>query len=204
MMVEGTDKGKFIDLTKKAFSEAGIDVEINILPPPQAIASFNEKKYDVLFPALDVNFPDLKKVSVSETIYMKKDFVFTQKGKPLLRTVQDLIGKTVGLTQGYPYDPAVTSNKQINLRYQKSDFVNVKDLNVGKIDAFIVEENTGLNAFERFRSKNYQYDNASPISEQNVYYAFQQSLEDKQKLVTKAIKDLKISGYFAKIFGNGA
>ncbi len=102
--VESESKGLFIDLTRAVASAAEADIRISVLPPPRALQGFSNGSQKVLFPALDVLFPaDSTIVRSRETIDCKEDFVFTRKGSPKLVTLDDLKGKRVGITRGYPY-----------------------------------------------------------------------------------------------------
>lgn len=198
LMVENKDKGVFVDLAKEVARRAGFDAEVAVVPPPRAIGDFLEGKADALFPALDVNFPDTSKFFRSENIYEKKDFAFTKKGGAQLTSIADLAGKKVGITNGYPYVKELTENKSIRFQPTQTDEQNAEKLRDGRIDAFVVEEKSGLKAFEKTKSSDaIQYDPAKALSTQSVYYACKsKELADR---ISKALADMKSDGTFAKI-----
>jgi polar amino acid transport system substrate-binding protein len=203
LMVIDKDNGVFIELTKTIAERAGLQVEITVIPPKRAINDFSEKQMDVLFPALDVNFsPEKMPLKSSELIYVKKDFVFTPKGSALLATLKDLEGKTVGITLGYPYVRELTENPLIRIESAQSDELSAKMLEAGRTQAFVVEEKSGLKAFENTGLKDkIQYDPSRPLSQQDVYYAFQKDEkgENLDRIFSKTLAEMKQDGTFAKI-----
>ena len=103
-MVENENQGTFISLTRDMAERVNLNIEIIIFPPKRAWVSFFKNKIDVIFPAFDVNFPEGTQKVTSIAVSSKPDYVFTRKGTPLFRTIEDLNGKRVGLTLGYPYE----------------------------------------------------------------------------------------------------
>lgn len=203
LMVEDKDHGVFVDLTKTIAQRAKIDIEIVVYPPKRVLNYFMRKKIDIFFPALDVNFPKGIEIEKSkELIYTKEDFVFTKKGNPLYRTIPDLENKKIGITLGYPYVNQLIHNNLIKLEQANEDIMNAKKLISGRIDAFVVEEKSGLKSFEQAGLQSQmQYDPKTPLSRQNVYYAFQATTEGVKlsQLLSTALKEIKQDGTFAEI-----
>jgi len=203
LMVEDSDHGVFIELTKTIAQRADFEIEIVISPPKRTMSYFIKQKVDAIFPALDINFSEGTSFEkASEIIYIKQDFVFTKKGNPLYRVISDLEGKKIGITSGYPYAKELTDNHLIQLEPMDSDEVNTQKLMKGKIDAFVVEEKSGLKAFEKtgFQSQ-IQYDPGTPLSKQDVYYAFQATDRGRElsKRISDVLKQMKQDGTFAEI-----
>ena len=173
--IESPTKGHFVDLTLAIAKEAALDIDIQISPPPRAIESFMQGKTLVLFPALDVFFaPEQTIVRTRGSFNCKEDFVFTKKGKPFYRTLNELKGKPVGLTQGYPYVKEVVERKDIGFETALSDEANVEKLMKGRLDAFVVEKASGTRAFQNVNAfADMQVDYKKPVSRQDVYWAFQ-------------------------------
>ena len=203
MHVESETKGVFIELTREVARQAGTDIAIHVLPPLRAVHGYFDGSYAALFPALDVNFaPGQAIVRTAESIDCKEDFVFTRKGEPMLKTLDDLRGKRVGLTRGYPYAQEVTENKAMNIEIAASDETNIRKLIAGHLDAFVLDEKTGVKAFEILGlTGQMQYAPKEPVSRQDVYYAFQNT-PDGQALAARfsqALSQMKASGRYREI-----
>ncbi|MFV0934176.1 substrate-binding periplasmic protein [Pseudomonas jessenii] len=201
--VESESKGLFIELTHEVAHRAGTDIAINVLPPLRAVHEYFDGSYAVLFPALDVTFaPGQPITRTAESIDCKEDFVFTRKGSQLLKTLDDLKGKHVGITRGYPYAREITENKEMIIEAAASDETNIRKLIAGHLDAFILDEKTGVQAFQDLGLvAQMQYAPKVPVSRQDVYYAFQNTA-DGEALAAKfslALNQMKASGRYHEI-----
>ncbi len=198
LMVENKDKGVFVELTQEVARRAAIPIDIRVFPPQRTINSFSQKKVAGIFPALDVTNPG--PVSKSTPIYIKVDYIFYKKGNRRV-SIQDLEGRRVGLTRGYPYVKELTGNPKIRIELANDDETNMKKLAAGRIDAFVVEEKTGLAAIKKSGVTGIEYDPAHKLSEQQVYYAFQPTAEGKQtaEKFSQALKSMQKDGTFSQI-----
>lgn len=201
LMVEDAKKGIFIELANEMAKRAGVEIEIAVMPPQRIQEDFKTGKLDVMFPALDVLFSkEGQPLKTKEILYIKRDFAFTKKGSAMLKTIGDLEGKTVGLTQGYPYVKELTENKKIKFDAAQNDETNAQKLTSGRFDAFVVEERSGLQAFKKAGvADQIQYDANTPLSEQQVYFALKKGLNDLEGKLSKALADMKTDGTFSKI-----
>lgn len=207
LMVIDENKGVFVELAKEIAKKAGLKVSIKVEPPLRTVDNFQKGSVQCIFPALDVNFPPGTKIERSESIYIKHDFAFLKKGDPLINTIKGLEGKKVGITKGYPYVAELTENKKILIDMADSDEINAKKLTGGRIDAFVVEEKTGLQAFKNVELiDKIDYDKNAPLSKQDVYFAFPPNDTGKTlaKKVTDAMKAMKADGSFDKIMAKAS
>lgn len=211
-LVESATSGLFIDLVQAVAAEARQPIRISIQPPPRAVQSFSSGSQAVLFPALDVLFPvGTPIVRSKEAIDCKEDFVFTRSGAPLLNSLADLKGKRVGITRGYPYAREVSENSLYTVESASTDEANLQKLIAGRLDAFILDEKTGIRALQKDGlTQQVQYDPQHPVSRQEVYYAFQNNAEGKAlaEQFSAALEKLKSDGRYQKItrgitFANG-
>ena len=208
LMVQDAEHGVFITLTQEIIRRLGISATIRVSPPQRAIRELILGDADVLFPALDVFF-DAKQAMPSqdvsrtdEVIYVKRDYVFTRRGNPPLTKLEDLKNKRVGLTRGYPYARAVEYAFDYKLDYSQTDEIGVRKLMLGRLDAFIVEQQSGIKAFENAGAlESMQYDAAQPVSEQDVYFATANTLEGVElaQRISDVLKAMKQDGTFAEI-----
>jgi polar amino acid transport system substrate-binding protein len=199
LMIENANSGLFVEIVKELISRTGQDFEVVVYPAPRTVASFHAGEIDAFFPALDVLIETDK--AATEPMYVKKDFAFTRTGEPEIRSIQELAGKKVGITAGYPYVKELTANPAITLDVGPNDLANAAKLSAGRIDVFVVEEKTGLAALAQSGVDNVTYPADSPISEQNVYIAFQATEVGKAQAeaFSKALLEMQQDGTFGKI-----
>ena len=198
LMVESDSKGLFIDLTKEIAKRSQLEVHIAVYATSRTLLDFSTDRVDAFFPALEVYMP--KKAARSVPFYTKVDFVFSKKGRKL-HSLKDLEGKKVGLTFRYPYAKELTTNKKIEFEFAADDVTNMKKLSQGLIDAFVVEERSGLQALLLSGEKNIQYSKKNPLSKQEVFYAFQDNEEGKALAdsFSRAIEAMKKDGSFDRL-----
>ena len=179
------------------------DVHIEVMPAPRALRSLMTATHDAVFPALDIFFePGQPVIRTAETIDCKEDFVFTARGTPLLRSLADLRGKVVGITHGYPYSREVMAANGYTLEVAVSDELNIRKLAAGRIDAFVLDEKTGVKAAEALGlSGAIQYDRLAPVSRQEVYVAFQANERGRELAArtSEALRQMKASGRYQAI-----
>ncbi len=207
LMVIDSDNGIFVELTKRIAKEAGLSVIIKVDPPLRTQNNFQKGKIVGLFPALDAMFPPGAKFERSDSIYLKQDFVFTKKGSKILKTLADLNGLKVGITRGYPYARKLTEAKGFKIEEANTDEFNAKKLIAGRIDAFVVEEKTGLQAFKNAKLiDEMQYEPATSLSKQDVYYAFPANDigEMLAPKVSAAMNKMKADGTFGEIMSKAS
>lgn len=203
LMVESESEGLFIELAKAIETELGVTFHIEVWPTPRAIQYFNEGRFDILFPGLETLFHEPNTLlRSSELMYIKKDFVFTLKNTPQVRSVQDLEGLTVGLTRSYPYAQSVLQHENVDFVYVNSDEQNAQMLVRNRIDAFIAEESSGVQAFKNTGLLPLvHYASSSPVSSQDVYFALHQTKRGAllEKQLSKVLSKLKQNGQFTRI-----
>ena len=199
LMVENSDKGVFVDLTREIAKRAGVDIEIVIYPTKRTVKMFHDGAVAGFFPALDVMID--KDISRSSEIYIKEDYAFTRKDTPQITNISELAGKTVGITLGYPYVRKITDNSAFTLANAPQDVLNMKKLAAKRIDVFVVEEKSGLKALKESGVSNVTYPAGHPLSQQKVYYAFQPGNDGKMLAdkFSQALESMKKDGTFAAI-----
>jgi polar amino acid transport system substrate-binding protein len=201
--VESDTRGLFVELTREIARATGHEVSIQVMPPPRAVRGYAEGGYAGLFPALDINFaPGQPITRTAESLDCKEDFVFTRKGAPFLKALDDLQGKRVGITRGYPYARDVTDSKAYSVEAAPSDEANIRKLMAGHLDAFVLDEKTGVKAFEALGlAAQMQYDPTLPVSRQDVYYAFQDTAAGKSLAAefSQALAQMKADGRYQSI-----
>lgn len=202
--VESAQQGLFIELMREVAATARFqNFHIEVMPPPRALRSLMTGAHDAVFPALDIFFePGQPVVRTAEAIDCKEDFVFTARGAPQLRSLADLRGKVVGITHGYPYSREVMTASGYTLEVAVSDELNIRKLAAGRIDAFVLDEKTGIKAAKALGlSDAIQYDSLAPVSRQDVYVAFQPNERGRELAgrASEALRQLKVNGRYQAI-----
>lgn len=202
--VESAHQGLFVELMREVAAAARFHpFHIEVMPPPRALRGLVTSKHDAVFPALDSLFePGQAMVRTTEPIDCKEDFVFTARGTPLLRSLADLRGKVVGITLGYPYSREVVAAKNFTLEVAVSDELNLRKLAAGRIDAFVLDEKTGIKAAQALGLGDaVQYDGMAPVSRQEVYVAFAPTERGRELAArtSDALRQLKANGRYQAI-----
>lgn len=200
LMVVSKNEGVFIELTKALAQEANVELKIVLLTPQRAFQELDANKVDGVFPALKSIMPE--DYELSDSVYVKRDYTFTIKGKAPLETIADLSGKRVAITSGYPYSERLMADKSIQFVVTSRDEQNVKMLLAGRVDAFVVEEKSGLKAFlNNGLEGEISYNSAKPLSEQDVFFAFQKNIRGNNfaNKINAALKVLRDNGTFTRI-----
>ncbi|MEK2645496.1 substrate-binding periplasmic protein [Bdellovibrio sp. BCCA] len=198
LMVENTEKGLFINLTKEIAKRNNRDISIVVYPTGKTLLEFSNNKVDGIFPALDVYVPKLS--ARTAPFYYKTDYIFYKKNHPF-KTIKDLEGRKVGLTFRYPYAQELVQNKKIKFEFAADDVLNMKKLGRGTIDAFVVEQRSGLKALQLSGEKDIEFDKDKPLSQQVVFYAFQNTEEGKMlaEIFSKTIESMKKDGSLSRV-----
>lgn len=203
-MVEDEKNGIFVELTHAMAQRANLDIEILVFPPKRTWVHFRKNKINVIFPAFDVNFlPDKHsgQPTQSTPFSAKPDYVFTRKGRPLLKTIKDLEGKKVGVTLGYPYVKELIENPLIEIDSAHYDELGAKMLVSGRIDAFVISLKTGLDTFKKLGVLDQvQYDIETPLSVHEFYYACHSTEQGKKlcKSISNALDEMREGGILQK------
>lgn len=199
LFVESKDKGLFIKLVREIGKRSKKEINVTVMPPGSALMAFSNNKAHGYFPAHELSMA--KEAHPSLPFYLKKDYIFFRKENRLV-TIKDLEGKKVGLTFRYFYDPQILANKKIRIEYADDDFANMKKLGAGKIDAFVVEERSGIKVLQESGFTNIDFDRNFPLSEKTIFFAFQGTAHGEaiRDLFNKYLEELKADGTLERLF----
>ena len=87
------------------------------------------------------------------------------------------------------------------ISYAVNDYANVLKLDAGRIDVFVVEEKSGLQAVKASHLNSIVYNSDFPLSEQDVYFAFTATEMGRKyaEEFSQALSILKGNGKFQTI-----
>jgi polar amino acid transport system substrate-binding protein len=199
LMVETPEKGVFIDLLKEVSKRSGLTFDVAVYPGKRAHALFKKGEVDMLLP-----FPKGNRMQtghLSDPIFVKRDFVFVKRGRPIPKSLSELRGKTLGITTHYRYKPALYDEASIQLDPGQSDIINVRKLNKGRLDGFLAEEFSGRSAIRESQVEDIVYDPDKPIFVYEAVVLFKGDAEgeDWMRLVNHALSNMRKDGTYMKL-----
>ena len=177
LMIESPETGVFIDYLKEIDRRSSLDFEISVYPGKRAVSLFEVRAVDILIPYPLESGPPSS--TYTTPIHVKKDFAFVRKGRVPPGSIEDLKGLRVGFTKHYHYSPLLLNASGIEKSLNPSDVLNMKMLQAGRIDVFIVEEQSGLRAKKLANTTDLTYDPERPIFTSNTVIVTQESAEGR-------------------------
>lgn len=196
--------GPFADLIKEIGRRTGIHITIEILPPMRQRALFEKKLIDIIFPMVVSSFNEETKYARSSSFYEKRYFAFTRRESTIVRSEADLLKLKgpVGLTHGYSYPRQLLAIRGLAFDYAPSDEQNMTKLSLGRVETFVVEENSGIIAIQNTHLEDaIKYDASRPLYIEDVFFAFQkkESLVSVNNAFTHTIEEMKKDGSLKSI-----
>ncbi|WP_413581551.1 substrate-binding periplasmic protein [Bdellovibrio sp. HCB288] len=197
-MVEGEQEGLFVNLTREIAQRVPVKFKVDIVKSNRAKLEFFNGLAAGYFPGMDNSTP--KDALKTVPFYVRTNYIFYRENKPF-QNLKDLRGKKVGLTFRYHYPPQIQSDTKIDFIYADDDVTNMRRLSESIIDAFIVEEKSGLRALELSRAKGISYNKDNPVSSQDCYFAFRDNEEGRVlvKEFNSALLKMKEDGSLQRI-----
>lgn len=196
--------GPFADLIREIGRRTDFNIDIKILPPMRQRLLFNKKQIDIIFPMVASSFTEEVVYDRSSSFYEKKYCVFTKVGDAIVQPETDLLklNGPIGLTYGYSYPTQLFDDSRLVIDYAPSDDQNMKKLSLGRIAAFVVEENSGISALRNTALEGeLTYDVERPLFTEEVFFAFQETkkLFSVRKAISLAIDEMKQDGTLKRI-----
>ncbi len=198
LFVEGKEKGSFLKLTEEIAARSQTKFKVDILTSNKAKLAFSNGKAEGYFPGMDNSVP--KDALKSIPFYVRTNFIFYRDKTPY-KTFKELYGKNVGLTFRYHYPAEIQENSQVKFIYADDDVANMRRLADGTIDAFIVEERSGLRALELSKVRGINYSRENPVSNQDCYFAFRNDDDGRSLLkeFNSVLEKMKADGSLQKV-----
>lgn len=196
--VESPTSGGFHKIVQAVNEKYKTRFRVELYPPKRTVEYFDDNMLVGFFPAVDLM--NTSPVYKSSSFISKRDYLFYLQNK----RPTNLVGKKICLTRGYPYAPSLVQRQDIEFFFAASDKACMKMLQLGRVDAVVVEMNTGI-ATVKFlgQEKNIIFDRDRPLSEQEVFFAFKRDKEGLaySKLFSNIIDGLKKQGKLNELLG---
>lgn len=143
----GEVAGFDIDLAKEVCKRMGVELKMQPIDWDAKILDLNSKDIDVIWNGLTINEERKGKVSFSKPYIANRQIVIVQAASGI-ETKADLAGKKIGIQLGSSADDAVNSDEATvasldELVKFQDNIQALMDLEVGRIDAVVVDEILG-------------------------------------------------------------
>lgn len=144
---DGELEGYIVDIVREIFEPAGYDVEYRLMVWERAVEDAYNGRLDGVMGAAPEEAEGM--VFPAEEIADGPFAFYVQKGSTWrFRSLNDLIGKRIGLSAGYFMDPEMVEffeahNDEITVVYARGDYPaaeNVKRLAAGRVDVILDDE----------------------------------------------------------------
>lgn len=203
LMVENSEKGLFVDLIREVGRRTKLKFEIVVVPGQRAHKMFATGLAQLLMP-----FPKgVRKIRghFTSPLIVKRDFAFVKKGQAIPRSLEDLEGLTLGITKHYTYNRQIFERPRIKLETALTDEINMRKLAKGRIDAFLVEERSGLKARDLSKADDVVYDNKYPIfsAEAVIVTEYSKLGEFWAAQISGTLEDMREDGTYQRIMSSG-
>ncbi|MCF7944465.1 MAG: amino acid ABC transporter substrate-binding protein [Spirochaetia bacterium] len=144
---DGEIVGFDIDLAKEVTSRMGVDLRLQPIDWDAKILDLNSKDIDVIWNGLTITDERMEKIEFSKPYIANRQIVIVQKDSGI-DTKADLDGANVGIQLGSSAEDAVRSDMDTMETFEElfkyQDNVQaLMDLEVGRIDAVVVDEILG-------------------------------------------------------------
>ena len=139
----------------------------------------------------------------SDPILAKMDLAFVRKGDAIPQSIDDLSGKTVGLTAQYSYPKQLTSRTDIQfVRQAQNDEENIRMLAAGRYDVAIIEKSSGSRAVNKSAKNQIDFDQFHPITELQVWIMFSKDEcgRQLQQKIDKAFRNMREDNSWQNLF----
>ena len=176
---------------------------IKLYPPARAESMFSKCKNCCFSPAnKNPEFYDYgDDIVQTDPMNIAKIYIFVKKGQAPINRLEDLKGKKIGVRTGMPYGKSFDNAKLKTQAVPKLE-LNIKKVQIGRIDAFVAYIPDAYNAFRGLGIEPLPHDVAKPVAvhpDSLVCRNVQPEFIDK---FNELLKELRDSGRLKSILGD--
>ncbi|MFC5694798.1 cystine ABC transporter substrate-binding protein [Pseudomonas sp. GCM10022186] len=188
-----------VELAEALAKELGVKAEFQPTKWDGILAALESKRLDVVINQVTISDERKKKYDFSTPYTVSGIQALVRKGtEGDIRTAADLAGKKVGVGLGTNYEQWLKDNvPQADIRTYDDDPTKFQDLNVGRIDAILVDR---LAAFEMVEKTGGRLAvTGEPFSRQEAGIALRKGNPELLAAIDKALAKLKADGTLKKL-----
>ncbi len=196
-LADGEIVGFDVDLIQAVAKELGKDIQIENLSWEGLLPALQSKKVDLIIAGMTATEDRKKVVNFSDTYYVAEEqMIVLHQDTSDINSVEDLIGKKVGVVLGFTGDIFVSDLDGVNIERYNGASQAIIDIQNGKIDAMVLDNQPAQNYVKNAN-------NLKAIAGNNTQeeYSIAIRQEDKALLadVNAALIKVKASGAYDAI-----
>ncbi|KAJ50296.1 polar amino acid transport system substrate-binding protein [Clostridium tetanomorphum] len=186
-----------IDLSKEIAKKLGVETEFVITEFGGLTMALNSGKFDMSASAISITDKRSKEVDFTKPYAKGGQVVIVKKGNTSIKTEADLKGKVAGCQLGTTGEEAAKKIQGLkDLKTYDKATQPFQDLEIGRIDAVVVDEFVGRYYLAKQQNK---FDIAVTLNQEPIGIAFKKGDKELKDEVQKAIDELTEDGTMSKL-----
>ena len=195
---EGTEIVGFdIEISKAIAKKLGKELVIEDMAFGSLISALNNDKIDFIAAGMTVDDEKIKQVDFSQTYFHTKQVIIVKEENNDVATVEDLVGKKVGVQLATTGDTAVSKTKGVEVVRVNKGAQAVMDLQNGKVDAVVIDAEP---AKEFIKGQDGLKILDAPFVEEEYAIAVKKGDSELLEAINETFDELKESGEYDKIY----
>ncbi len=186
-----------VEIAQQVAKELGVELKIEDIAFQGLITSLESQKVDFVAAGMSINEDRKKSVDFSDSYYEASQVIIVPKDNEAIKGEEDLKGKNIGVqigTTGADVAHGIENAKVVEFN---TGFAAIMDMQNGKIDAVVLDSEPAKN-FAKANDKIKVLDKS--LTTEQYAIAVKKGNEKVLKAVNKALKELKDSGEYDKLF----
>ncbi|MGG4773651.1 ABC transporter substrate-binding protein [Paenalcaligenes sp. Me52] len=161
------------------------------------IAGLMADRYDTIIGSMAITPQRLEAIDFSEPYYRDGAQLFVKQGSGL-QSIEDLKGKTIGVTLGTTFEDWLRQNvPEVEVRTYKGDPQIIMDVMTGRLSGFVTTRLTGLMAI---KERNAPMEMAGDLLyQEEVGIAIKKGRPELQQAINTALQDMRDDGTYTQI-----
>lgn len=195
-------RGIAVDLVRAAFAAEGVEVAYDVMNYDRGMQAVKDGEAIGCF--------DAPRTAEVENIYLWHEerlfaadmyFYVTADFQGTVRGVEDVAGKTVGLTQGYGYGTRVDMDTRMIKQYSKTDAILIQKLLAKRLDLIILYDKVADYLLPK-QGASGKIKRVGPSDSIDIYVAFSRQHPEGQKyrdVFSEGFRKIKADGTYDRI-----
>ncbi|MEM7816494.1 MAG: transporter substrate-binding domain-containing protein [Candidatus Aenigmatarchaeota archaeon] len=202
-LIDGKLDGIAPDIVKAAFLAEGIIVEFVPFDYDRAMKLVLDGKEIGCFDTPRTNEIEELYLWHQPPLFIAKSYFYAKSNSSyVINSIDDIVDKRLGLTQGYGYGNSIDTNYELNKIYSKTDEILIKKLIADRLDLIILYDKVADYLIKKLNVKG-QIKPVGVSETTELYLAFSKKHPDGKKyceIFSRGLKKIIENGTYAKIW----